>query len=133
MFFRTRYGAKASIRAEPLALHHTEPYTPNLINMNCTILEMDENDIVNEPTTSRAKIPDFLLDEWANAYQFDPMLETLETGLNTYCILEKDALVANLVETKEDVSGIWSMYFDGSRNKNGSGAGVMLISPTLEI
>ena len=124
MSFRTRYGAKASIRAEPLSLHHTEPYTPNLINMNCTILEIDENDIVNEPTTSPTQIPDFLLDEWANAYQFDPMLETLETGLSTYLILQKDALVPNLVETKEDVSKIWSMYFDGSR------AGVMLISPT---
>ena len=59
MFFRTRYGAKASIREEPLALHHTEPYTPNLININCTILEMDENDIANEPTTSLAQIPIF--------------------------------------------------------------------------
>ena len=57
------------------------------------------------------------------------MLETLETGLSTYCILEKDALVPNLVGTKEDMSGIWSMYFDGSRNKNRSGASVMLISP----
>ena len=85
---------------------------------------------MNEPTTSLAQIPDFLLDEWANVYQFDPMSETLETGLSTYCILEKDALVPNLVETKEDVSKKWSMYFDGSRNKNGSGAGVMLISPT---
>ena len=129
MFFRTRYGAKASIRVEPLALHHIEPYTPNLINMNCTILEVDENDIVNEPTTSPTQIPNFLLDEWANAYQLDPMLETLATGLNTYCILEKDALVPNLVETKEDASKIWNMYFDGSRNKNGLGAGVMFISP----
>ena len=91
MYFRTRYGTKASIRVEPLALHHIEPYTPNLINMNCTILEMDENDIMNEPTTSLVEILDFLLDEWANAYRFDPMLETLETGLSTYCILEKDA------------------------------------------
>jgi len=54
MSLRTRYGAKDSITVEPLALHHTEPYTPNLINVNCTILEMDENDIVNEPTTSLA-------------------------------------------------------------------------------
>ena len=38
MFFRTRYGTKASIKIKPLALHHIEPYTPNLINMNCTIL-----------------------------------------------------------------------------------------------
>ena len=58
------------------------------------------------------------------------MLEILEIGLSTYCILQKDALVANLVETKEDASKIWSMYFEGSRNKNGIGVGVMLISPT---
>jgi hypothetical protein len=57
------------------------------------------------------------------------MSETLETGLSTYCIVEKDALVPNLVGTNEDMDGIWSMYFDGSRSKNGSGAGVMLISP----
>ena len=27
------------------------------------------------------------------------------------------------------MSGIWSMYFDGLRNKNGSRTSVMLISP----
>ena len=83
MFFRTRYGANYSIREEPLALHHIEPYTPNLINMNCTILETDENDIVNELATSLVEIPNFILDEWANAYQFDPISETLETSLGT--------------------------------------------------
>ena len=31
--------------------------------------------------------------------------------------------------SNDDMSGIWSMYFDGSRNKNGPRAGVMLISP----
>lgn len=129
MFFRTRYGIKALITTEPLALHHIEPYIPNLINMNCTILEMDENDIINEPATSLAEILDFILDEWAIAYQFDPISETLETGLGTYCVSEKDALVPNLVKTKEDISGIWGMYSDGSRNKNGLGAGVKLISP----
>ena len=89
MSFRKRYGAKVSIRVEPLALHHTEPYTPNLINMNCTILEIDENDRENELSTSKEKIPDFLLDEWSNEHQFDPISETLEIGLSTYCILEK--------------------------------------------
>ena len=68
MFFRTRYGTKASIKAEPLALHHIESYTPNLINMNCTILEEDENDVANEPATSLSNTLDFLLDEWDNAY-----------------------------------------------------------------
>ena len=61
------------------------------------------------------------------------MLETLETGLSTYCILEKDALVPNLVDTKEDASKIWSIYFDGSRNKNGSGAGVIDFSCTSKV
>ena len=84
IFFRTRYGTKASTRVEPLSLHYIEPYIPNLINMNCTILEMDENDIVNEPTTSLLEILDFLLDEWADAYQFDTMSKTLETTLSTY-------------------------------------------------
>lgn len=58
------------------------------------------------------------------------MSETLETGLSTYCIIEKDAQVPNLVGTNDDINGIWSMYFDGSRNRNGAGAGVMLVSPT---
>ena len=75
-----------------MALNHIDPYTPNLINMNCTILEIDENDIVNEPATSLAEIPDFLLDEWANEYQFDP-------------ILEKDALIPSLMKNKKDTSG----------------------------
>jgi hypothetical protein len=44
-------------------------------------------------------------------------------------VSKKDALVPKLMKTKEDVSGIWSMYFDGSRNKNGSGSSVTLISP----
>ena len=41
--------------------------------MNYTILEIYENDIVNDPATSLLEILDFLLDEWANAYQFDPI------------------------------------------------------------
>lgn len=56
----------------------------------------------------------------------------METSLGTYCISKKDALVPNLMKDKEDTSGTWSMYFDGSRNKNGSGASVMLVSLVLE-
>ena len=63
--------------------------------MNCTILEIDENDIENEPATSLADTLDFLLDEWANAYQFDLISETLEIGLGTYCMLKKASLVPN--------------------------------------
>ena len=131
MLFRT-YGTKASIKVDPLALHHIEPYTPNLINMNYTILDIDENDIANEPTTSLTEIPNFLLDEWANAYLFNPISKTLEKGLGTYCISENDALIPNLMKNKEDTSETWSMYFDGSRNKNGLGVGVILVSLALE-
>ena len=88
---------------------------------------MHENDIVNEPTTSPIKIPNFLLDDWANAYQFDPISEALEIGLGTFCISKKDALVPNLMKIKEETSGICGMYFDRSRNKNGSRVGVMLV------
>jgi hypothetical protein len=63
MFFRTRYETKASIKVEPLALHHIEPYTSSPINMNCTIYKEEEGDIVYEPTTSLTEIPNFLLDE----------------------------------------------------------------------
>ena len=56
----------------------------------------------------------------------------MEIGLGTYFIFEKDDLVPNLKKKKEDTSGVWTMYFDGSRNKNGSGAGVMLVSLALE-
>ena len=38
----------------------------------------------------------------------------------------------NLMKIKEGMNGLWSMFFDGSRNKNGLGAGVMLVSPNLE-
>ena len=36
------------------------------------------------------------------------------------------------MKTKENKKGIRSMHFDGSRNKNGLGAGVMLVSLALE-
>ena len=100
--------------------------------MNCTILEIDENDIANEPTTSLVEIPEFILDEWANGYLFDPISKNLKVGLSTYYILDKDALVLNLMKNKEDTSRIWSMNLDGSRNKIGSWDSVMLVSPTLE-
>ena len=36
------------------------------------------------------------------------------------------------MKTKENTSGIWSMYFDGSRNTNGLGDGVTLVSLAIE-
>ena len=64
--------------------------------------------------TSLEEVPKFLLDEWATAYQFDPIQEALEIGLGTYCILESDSPIPNLIKGKEDIEGLWSMFFDGS-------------------
>ena len=36
------------------------------------------------------------------------------------------------MKTKEDTSGLWIMYFDKSRNKSRSRAGVMLVYFALE-
>ena len=71
MFFRIRYGSKASIRVEPLTLNHINTYTPSLVNMNCTIHEIDYDSMTHEPTTSLAKVLDYLLDEWATKFLFD--------------------------------------------------------------
>lgn len=132
MFFRTTYGTRPSIRAQPLALNHIETYTPSPINMYCKIHEVDDNNIVHKPTTSLAEVSDYLLDDWATTYQFDPIQEVEEISLGTYCIFEDNAPILNLMKEKEYTNGLWNMFFDGSRNKNGSGAGVMLISPELE-
>lgn len=79
-----------------------------------------------------AKVPDFFLDEWANAYQFYLVQEAMETGLGTYCILERDARIPNLIKEEENIDGLWSMFIYGSRNKNGSRASFMFISLELE-
>ena len=63
LFFRTRYGTKASIRSEPLALCHIEPYIPSPVNVNYTA--QDEKQDISEHDTSLVNIPDYLLDEWA--------------------------------------------------------------------
>lgn len=39
MLFRIRYDTKVTIRVEPIANDHIEPYTPSLINMNYTLHE----------------------------------------------------------------------------------------------
>ena len=63
IFFRTRYGTQSSIRIEPLSLNHIDTYTLSPINMNCTILEIDDKDMAQEPTTSLAEVSDYLFDE----------------------------------------------------------------------
>lgn len=54
-------------------------------------------------------------------------------GFGNYMILESNSVVPNLIkdpESKSDMSNqLWDLYFDGSRNKDGVGVGVMLVSP----
>ena len=98
MIFRTRYGTKTSIRVEPLILNHLETYTQIPINLSCISHEEHEGYTSHEHTTPLTKVPNYLLDEWANAFQFDPVLEVEETGLGTYCSFEKDAPFPNLIK-----------------------------------
>lgn len=50
--------------------------------------------------------------------------------MSTYFIFERNAPILNLIKFQEDIDRLWSVFFDGSRNKNG--ASVMLVSPSLE-
>lgn len=128
MFFRTIYGTKDSIKT----LNHMETYTPSPVNMNCTIHEEDEGCITHEHATLLIEVSDYLLDEWANTLQINPIQEAEGIGLGTYCMFEEGAPIPNLMKTQEDTNGLWNMFFDGSRNKNCSGSGIMLVSPSLE-
>ena len=56
----------------------------------------------------------------------------MEIGLGTYCIFEENSHIPNLTKEKDYTNILWNMFFDGSRNKNGPGVGVMLISLELE-
>lgn len=115
-----------------MALSHIESYTPSPMNMNYN--SQDETEEIDSPehTTTLANVPDYLLNEWATVDQFRPMPEPRETGLGTYCVLEENDPIPNLVKQEEGTNGLWSLFFDGSRTKIGSGAGVVLISPKLE-
>ncbi|KAH9312488.1 hypothetical protein KI387_027523, partial [Taxus chinensis] len=79
---KTRYGAKATIRSEPIANFHIEPHVPSPINANCSAFDQEEcsNDL--EIGTKVEGIPDLTLDEWANkSHEFDPYKEIEESKL----------------------------------------------------
>ena len=113
MFFRKIYGTKASIREEPLVLNHIETYILSPNNVNFTTNEEDKGYIAHEHTTPLAEVLDNVLDEWANAFQFDLVQEEKGIGLGTYCILEENAPIPNLMKKEENTNGLWDMFFDG--------------------
>lgn len=102
------------------------------MNMNYTT--QDESEELDNPkhTTTLANVPNNLLDEWATVDQSRLMHGPRETGLGTYYVLEENAPIPNIVKKEEGTEGLWSLFFDGSRTKIGSGAGVVLISLKLE-
>lgn len=73
-----------------------------------------------------------MLDEWANAFQFDPINEVTDTSLGTYCIHEEGTFIPNLTKEYNYFNGLWDRFFDGPINRNGVGVYVLLISPNKE-
>ena len=92
--------------AKTLALDNIKAYIPSPMNANCASHEEDKSYTFHKHTTSLAEVPDYLLDEWANAFQSEPILEVEETRLGTYCSFEKDAHIPNLIKKKESLDGL---------------------------
>ncbi|KAH9297975.1 hypothetical protein KI387_029657, partial [Taxus chinensis] len=101
MLFRTRYGTKATIRSEPIANFHIDPYTPSQINANCSAFDQEDHPSTDEADTKVGSIPDLTLDEWANkVHAFDPYQEVEESELGVYCIYEENQPIPSI--TKPD-------------------------------
>ena len=79
-------------------------------------------------------IPDILLDEWATENALGDQSNTiLDAGLGNYIFQEAGSVIPNLMRNSDEFNNeqekVWELYFDGSRSKNGSGGGAMLVSP----
>lgn len=55
MLFRTRYGTKVTIKSEPVAKNHIEPYNLSVVNattvVNCALFDQEDITTANETTT----------------------------------------------------------------------------------
>lgn len=72
MLFMRKSGTKVVIKLEPLAKDHIEPYTPSVINVNCTIVYYEYHPVIQELNTHIEGVPSFLLDEWGDEnHEFD--------------------------------------------------------------
>ena len=133
MLFRTRYGTKVTIKSELLAKIHIEPYVPSAINANLLAFDEEECHIAVENRTQLDNVPDILLDEWAASQTYENQYCHMENAdLGTYIIHEQNEVVPNLVKSPSQLAKsqnqLWSMFFDGSRGRQGAGGAVMLIS-----
>lgn len=100
--FRTWYGTKVTIKSEPQATCHLEPYTPSPINEDLAIRDHEELPPIQDPDTPIQGIPDVNLDEWATQnIAEDPFINMDEIGLGVYMIHEEDVVIPKL--EKEEI------------------------------
>ncbi|KAH9311942.1 hypothetical protein KI387_026977, partial [Taxus chinensis] len=106
------------------------PYVPSPLQANYLIQE--EKVSVPEEKYLPPSVPYLVLDEWVERHhKFYPYAEEMkayETGIGTYCILEEDTTLPRMLMGDKIQTGLWKLYFDGSRSRNGVGVGVFLIS-----
>ncbi|KAH9299889.1 hypothetical protein KI387_044112 [Taxus chinensis] len=131
MLFRTRYGTKATIRSEPIANFHIEPYTLSQINTNCSTFDQEDYLSTDETDTKVGSIPDLTLDEWENkVHDFYPYQEIEESMLGVYYMQEENQPIHSITKPDhKDDNEVWQLFFDGSRSRQGAGGGAMLVSP----
>ena len=60
----------------------------------------------------------------------------INSDLGTYIIYEQNEVIPYLAkpenQSRKSQDQLWSMFFDGSRSRQGAGGGVMLVSPDNE-
>ena len=137
MLFRTRYGTKVTIKSELLAKNHIEPYVPSAVNANLLAFDEEECHTATKNRTQLDNVPDVLLDEWTSSQTYkNQFYHMTNVDLGTYIIHEQNEVIPALVKPTsqlgESQNQLWSMFFDGSRGRQGVGGGVMLISPYNE-
>ncbi|KAH9315068.1 hypothetical protein KI387_023695, partial [Taxus chinensis] len=99
------YGAKATIRYEPIVDYHIESYVPNSINANCSFFDQEDLLSTCEADTKVGCIPELSLDEWVNKrHDFDPYKEMEESKLGVYCLHEENHPLLDIIkpEHKDD-------------------------------
>lgn len=142
MLFRTRYGTKVTIKSEKLAKDHIEPYNPSPINVVPTVVDTNcvifsDSELAAAQELQAEAIPDVLLHEWAVENVLDSLVDFIQdASMGNYVMLEPDAEVPNLEKGTNQLlqqqNGLWEIFFDGSRSKNGASGGAMLVSPQVD-
>ncbi|KAH9317519.1 hypothetical protein KI387_019288, partial [Taxus chinensis] len=95
----TSYGAKATIRYEPIVDYHIEHHVLVPINVNCSDFDQEDLPSPCEAYTKLGCILELTLDEWVNKrHAFDPYKEMEESELGVYYFDEENHLVPNIIK-----------------------------------